>query len=31
MTRKKRQPPWPMFSFIVNAMRLIYTLMHPWD
>jgi hypothetical protein len=27
----KRQPQWAMFSFIVNVMRLIFTLFCPWD
>lgn len=30
MTRRKRQPPWAMLSFLVNLMRLIFTLICPW-
>lgn len=30
MTRSRRQPPWAMLGFIVNVLRLIYTLICPW-
>jgi hypothetical protein len=30
MTRPKQQPPWAMFSFIVNVARLIYTVVITW-
>ena len=25
---KNHQPPWAMFSFIINAVRLVMTLIH---
>ena len=31
MTAKKRQPPGEMFTFLVQLVRLIVTLMQHWD